>query len=80
MNTPEVKRLATEQTIESLRAAESALLDEQELPIEVNGNDEGEKLTHILSAIWVLEQIQEKGIELNVAMRELTRKVRNSIS
>lgn len=80
MNTPEVKRLATESNLETLRAAEQALLDGQPLPLEVHGADDGEQLTHILSAIWVLEQMEEQKLELPQAMRELTRKVRNSIS
>jgi hypothetical protein len=80
MNTQEVKRLASEESLSSLKAAEEALLNEQALPIVVNGTDEGEQLTHILSAIWVLEQMATEKWELPFAMRELTKKVRNSIS
>lgn len=80
MNTPEVKRLATEHTLEELKNAENALLEEAPLPFLVNGADEGERLTHIFSAIWVLEQMRDQNIELSLAIRELTKKVRSSIS
>jgi hypothetical protein len=80
MNTPEVKRLASEHTLEELKNAENALLEEAPLPFQVNGADQGEQLTHILSAIWVLEQMRDQQIELSLAIRELTKKVRSSIS
>jgi hypothetical protein len=80
MNTIEVKRLAAQETLSSLKSVEEALLNEQPLPIEVNGEDEGEQLTHILSAIWVLEQMEAQKWELPFALRELTKKVRNSIT
>ena len=65
---------------EEEKNAENALLEEAPMPFQVNGADQGEQLTHILSAIWVLEQMRDQQIELSLAIRELTKKVRSSIS
>ncbi len=73
-----VKKLAQEHSIETLKAQEQKLLNAEPLNIEVLGEDEGEQLTHILGAIWVLEAMQ-KGMTLNEALRAFTEKVRNSI-
>lgn len=80
MKLDEIKRLVTHCSQEELRAAEQALMDGNTPVIEVHGADEGEQLTHILSAIWVHEQMEEKNLNISMAMRELTRKVRDSIS
>ena len=75
-----VKKLYEEQNIDSLRAAEDALLNEQLPTIEVEGEDEGEKLTHVFAAIWVKERMEKGDTDFNKALREFTQKVRNSIS
>jgi hypothetical protein len=78
MQIPVVRRLVQAFTLDQLRQAERCLLDELPLPIEVSGEDEGEQLTHILGAIWILEQI-EQGMTINEALRAFTLRVRNSI-
>jgi hypothetical protein len=50
------------------------------MPFEVEGSDEGEKLTHILAAIWILEQMESTRVDFKTALREYTQKVRESIS
>jgi len=80
VKTEEIKRLAEHSELETLKQAETALLEGHDLPLQVNGEDEGEQLTHILSAIWVLEHIKNTGCTLPLAMRDLARKVRGSIS
>lgn len=80
MKIDEVKRLATTANIESLKKAEIELTEGNPLPLEVHGEDEGEQLTHILSAIWILEHMQTTGCNLPSAMRALTQKVRTSIN
>lgn len=67
-------------SLEVLRQAEEDLLEEKTLQIEVGGDDEGEKLTHIFAAIYILEQIQNEGMEFKQALRAYTQKVRTSIS
>ncbi|MDF9795946.1 hypothetical protein OKW21_001209 [Catalinimonas alkaloidigena] len=75
-----VKKLVENQSLEDLISAEEALVEEQPLPIEVNGEDEGEKLTHILAAIFILERMKDEGVDFKSALREYTRRVRESIS
>ncbi|MFP4089124.1 MAG: DUF6952 family protein [Cyclobacteriaceae bacterium] len=80
MKIPVIKKLVENQSIEELIAAEEALVEDQPLPIEIEGDDEGEKLTHILAAIFVLEQMKSQGSDFKTALREYTRRVRESIS
>jgi hypothetical protein len=80
MKIPEVKKLVENQSMEKLIAAEEALVQEDELPIPVGGEDEGEKLTHILAAIFILEKMKSEGLDFKTALREYTRRVRESIS
>lgn len=80
MKIPVVKNLVENYTMDALREAEDALIEEEPLPFEVEGDDEGEKLTHILAAIFILERMKSEGIEFKAALREYTRIVRESIS
>lgn len=65
--------------LETLKNAEQKLYDEQIPDIPVEGEDEGEMLTHLLAAIWIREQIQSGKSEAQ-AIRAFTQRVRNSIS
>lgn len=80
MKIPVVKKLVENYTMDSLREAEDALIDDQPLPFEIEGDDEGEKLTHILAAIFILERMKSEGVEFKSALRDYTRMVRESIS
>jgi len=80
MKLPVIKHLVETHTIAELKLAENNLLDEKELNIEVAGDDEGEKLTHILGAIDVLERVQNENKDKPAALREFFQRVRNSIS
>ena len=75
-----IKQLAETHTIDALRAAEDAVLNEQKPAIEVEGKDEGEQLTHILAAIDILYDMEKNGIDFRTALRNYTQRVRNSIS
>ncbi|MCE7995502.1 MAG: hypothetical protein HEP71_26220 [Roseivirga sp.] len=80
MKIPVIKRLVETTALDALRQAEEDLLEENPLQIEVGGDDEGEQLTHIFAAIYILEQIQNEGMEFKQALRAYTLKVRTSIS
>jgi hypothetical protein len=80
MKIPVIKRLVESQTLQSLVAAEEALLEEQQPAFEVEGEDEGEKLTHVFAAIFILNHMQDNQSEFKDALREYTKKVRVSIS
>jgi len=79
MKLPVIKSLAETCTIEMLREAEQALLNEEKPSFEIGGDDEGEQLTHVLAAIQILELVQQ-GTELRQAIRQYTERVRKSIS
>lgn len=66
--------------LEALRKAEEQLLEGQPLEIEIDGEDEGEQLTHILAGIWVLETMEKEDLDQKAALRAYTSRVRNSIS
>lgn len=80
MKIPVIKKLVEQRTIPELMAAEAALMEEQPLPIEVEGSDEGEQLTHVLAALFILHEMQKNEIEFTAALRMYTQKVRTSIS
>jgi len=79
MKIPAIKQLVEKYTISDLKDAEQCLFEDQPLPIEVAGEDDGEKLTHILAAIEILEDMA-KGDDYMKALRKYTQRVRNSIS
>lgn len=80
MKLPVIKQLVELYTLEQLQQAEEQLLNEQPIAIEVNGDDEGEQLTHILGAIDVLERVKNENKDKSTALREFFQRVRNSIS
>lgn len=80
MKIPEIKKLVESVSLDVLRQAEEDLMEEESLQIEVGGDDEGEQLTHIFAAIYILEQIQDEGMEFKQALRAYTQKVRTSIN
>ena len=80
MKIPVIKGLVETTSLDALRQAEEDLLEERPLQIEVGGDDEGEQLTHIFAAIYILEQMANEGLEFKQALRAYTQKVRTSIS
>ncbi|PKP54008.1 MAG: hypothetical protein CVT92_01285 [Bacteroidetes bacterium HGW-Bacteroidetes-1] len=79
MKVPVIKKLAETYSLEELQNAENAIYDEQQPSIEVEGEDEGEQLTHIIAAIWIKNDMAENGSELKNSLRNYTQKVRKSI-
>ncbi len=79
MKVPVIKKLAENYSLEEISRAEAALAEGQVPHIAIEGEDEGEQLTHAFGAKFVLEKVAE-GMELKQALREFTQKVRGSIS
>jgi hypothetical protein len=79
MKIPAIKKAVEVFTTEQLRDAEQALYEEQKPLISIEGDDEGEKLTHVLAALEIKENMA-KGMEFKEALRAYTQRVRNSIS
>jgi len=75
-----IKKLAETQNIEDLRKAEDAILNEEIPTIEIEGEDEGEQLTHVIAAIQILSDMETQSSDLRTALRAYTERVRNSIS
>lgn len=80
MKISSIKKTVESFSLEELKSAESSLMKGENLEINVLGEDEGEQLTHIIAAIWVKEYMEKSDVDLKTAVREYTKKVRNSIS
>lgn len=80
MQIPVIKNLVETRSVRELSEAEEALMEEQDLPFEIEGEDEGEVLTHIMAAIWIIERMESNELPFAKALREYTQKVRTSIS
>lgn len=80
MKFPVIKDLTETKSISQLKEAEEKLINGEELPFEVKGDDGGEQLTHILGALDILERVESEKIDLKTATRTFFERVRNSIS
>jgi hypothetical protein len=80
MKIPVIKKLVEIESFDNLQKAEESLLNGESLAIEVEGDDEGEQLTHIIAAMWIQEKMKEEGMDFKTALREYTKKVRESIN
>ncbi|MBW3544356.1 MAG: hypothetical protein KY428_01960 [Bacteroidetes bacterium] len=79
MKIPVIRQLVESYSLEELQAAEEALANEEQPAIAVEGEDEGEQLTHAFAAIYIKQEM-ESGADFKTALRDYTRKVRESIS
>ena len=75
-----IKKLAECLSMDELRAAEEALYNDSTPTTLIEGDDEGEQLTHVLAAIFIQEYITENDSDIKTALREYAIKVRKSIS
>ncbi|TAG58339.1 MAG: hypothetical protein EAZ27_01635 [Cytophagales bacterium] len=80
MKLPAIKYAVENFSIEQLQKSETLLMDGLPLEIEITGDDEGEQLTHILSALWIKTEMKDKNMDYNTAFRAYMAKVRNSIN
>jgi hypothetical protein len=80
MKLPVIKTVVESYSLAQLAAAENSLLNEEPLEINVEGDDEGEQLTHVLAAIAIKEAMKNEGINYAQALRQYTARVRTSIS
>ncbi len=75
-----IRKAVSEYQTDQLKSAEEALMEERKPEISIEGNDEGEQLTHILAAIWIREQMEKNGTDFKTEVRNYSQKVRTSIS
>jgi phosphotransferase system HPr-like phosphotransfer protein len=79
MKINEVKRLAEQYSLAELQAAAAAFEEGEPITIEVHGDDEGEQLTHLLSAAEILEQVAT-GTDFKDAYRAFAKRVRDVLN
>lgn len=74
-----VKKLAEEYDIEKMNHLVGQLENGETLSHPVEGDDEGEQLTHLLGATWILEQMKANNTDLRTELRNFAGRVRESI-
>ncbi len=74
-----IKKAVSDFSLEDLQKGEQELLDQGSTNLAVDGEDEGEVLTHIIAAIEIKKDIAN-GTEEKQALRNYTQRVRKSIS
>ena len=80
MKVPAIKKIVESYTVAEMQSAEEMLMEEQTPSIDIEGDDEGEKLTHVMASIFIKTKMQEESIPFTQALRAFTQRVRNSIS
>ena len=79
MKIPVIKKLVETYSTAELEKAEIEIMEEQIPSIEVEGEDEGEQLTHVIAAAWIQNEMRINNLEFKDALRNYTKKVRSSI-
>jgi len=77
---PAIKKLVETYTIAQLQEAENSMMEEQKPAIDIEGDDEGEQLTHVLASIYIKDKMENEGVVFNQALRDFSQRVRKSIS
>lgn len=80
MNIAAIKALVEHYDNHALQQAEADLLEGSTPKIEIQGRDEGEQLTHILAALWVVQHIKESACSIPDAVRAYSQRIRKSIT
>lgn len=80
MKIPAIKKLVENASMAELLAAEEAIIEEQQPAIRVEGEDDGEQLTHVMAAVFIKNHMADHETDFKTALREFTKKVRESIS
>lgn len=75
-----IKKLVDSAREADLISAERALRNLQIPSLEVDGEHEGEQLTHVLAARFIQNQMVENGLDYVAALRIFLSKVRTSVS
>lgn len=80
MKLPIIKKLVENYTLAELEAAEMAIAEGETPAIEIQGEDEGEQLTHAYAAMTIKQDMEQNGKELKVALRDYTNRVRECLN
>jgi hypothetical protein len=79
MKIPAIKKLVEELTLEELQKSEEQILNGDPTSIIIEGDDEGEQLTHVLAAIFILNDMRQNNLDFRTSLRNYSQKVRKSI-
>lgn len=74
-----LRDLVDNQTLAALKEAEEAIIHDYPLNIKVEGENISERLTHIIAAINILEQMNEVHIEFEKALQDYSKKIKEPI-
>lgn len=80
MKIPVIKKLVENYELDDLLQAEQAIVEGEQPSIDIEGDDEGEQLTHALAAIEILSSMKVNDIPMAQALRNYSQRVRKSIS
>jgi len=80
MKTNAIRDLVIHKTLHELEILRLGLIGAEAGHEAIPGADRAEKLTHVLAAIWVKQQIENQGISLADSVRRFGARVRNTIS
>jgi hypothetical protein len=75
-----IKKLAEDFNLDQINEFIQLLENGEEVSQEIEGQDEGEKLTHLLGAQWILEQMSKNNSDLMTEWRNFSSRVRSSIN
>ena len=75
-----IKKLVDSAGKKDLLLAELAFRNLEKPLLEVDGEDEGEQLTHVLAAQFIQNQMNENGLDYVAALRIFLAKVRTSVA
>ena len=75
-----IKKLVETYQLPELQKAEEDILEEKTPEISIEGEDDGEQLTHVSAAVCIIKDMQENGVDDRTALRNYMQRVRNSIS
>jgi hypothetical protein len=71
-----IRRLVENYTIDQLQQAEFDIIQEKSLSILLDGKDQAEKLSIVIAAVWILEEMKE-GHDFKEAFCQYAKKVRD---
>ena len=76
MKASSIRKIAEKYTLEELANAAEVISEEERDPLGIDGEDLGEKLTHVMLAMRIREKV-EQGQDLRSAFREQLGEVRS---
>jgi hypothetical protein len=74
-----IRSLVEKYTLSELQEAEFAIIQEEPVKIRVEGRDQAERLSNVIAACWILEEMKSRNIEFPEALQLYNKKVRDQV-